>query len=322
MLRSSRCGLCNVCILSEPVILFACGSFNPVTTMHLRMMELARDSVERTWSVPQTAWNTSVHGMTTVSSGLPCTTHPNPSNVSDHNVYCPVDALPRRQFVVGGILSPVSDGYAKPDLIPSAVRVELARLACQFHSDWLVVDNWEASQPTWTRTRIVVDRLQSLIDEICCKLNGMENDVQDSIRVPPNSPPRPILEGHVDGNYSEVPCCLATESWLIKCLSQAAHPFSEFGHSVECQCYYGSEKPQTVVCNTRKLWSSSASCASCKPVKMCYPRPRVKLVCGADVLQSFGVPNLWSEEDVRLSVLISTYHFEMCNLSNWQPCAY
>ncbi|KAF7242670.1 hypothetical protein EG68_10457 [Paragonimus skrjabini miyazakii] len=311
MLRPSR-GLCNICIFSEPVILLACGSFNPVTTMHLRMMELARDSVERTWSVPQTAWNSSVHEMSTVSSDLPSTTHSNPSNLSEyHGVYCPVDALPRRQFVVGGILSPVSDGYAKPDLVPSTVRVELARLACQFHSDWLVVDNWEASQPTWTRTRIVVDRLQSIIDEVCRKLNGMENDVRDSIRVSPKPPSRPILIDHVDANYSEVPC-LATESWLMECLSQAAHPSSEFGHSVECQCYYGGEKSQTVVCNTQKLCSSSASCTSFespsyKTVNMCYPTPRIKLVCGADMLQSFGIPNLWSEEDIE--VLVRDYGF-------------
>ncbi|KAF5399854.1 Nicotinamide mononucleotide adenylyltransferase [Paragonimus heterotremus] len=310
MLRSSR-GLCNVCIFSEPVILLACGSFNPITTMHLRMMELARDSVERTWSVPQIASNSSMRDMT-VSSGLPSTTCPNPSNLSEHHgLYCPVYALPRRQFVIGGILSPVSDGYAKSDLVPSTVRVELARLACQFHSDWLVVDNWEASQPMWTRTRIVVDRLQSIIDKVCRKLNGMENDVRDSIQVPPKSPSRPISMDHVDANYSEVPC-LATESWLMDCLLQAAHPSSEFGHSVECQCYYGGEKSQTVICNTQNLCSSSASYTSfespsCKSVKMCYPRPRVKLVCGADVLQSFGIPNLWSEEDME--VLVRDYGF-------------
>ncbi|KAF6768334.1 hypothetical protein AHF37_03175 [Paragonimus kellicotti] len=274
--------------------------------------ELARDSVERTWSVPQTAWNSSMHDMTTISSGLPCTTRPNPSDLSDHGVCCPVDALPRRQFVVGGILSPVSDGYAKPDLVPSTVRVELARLACQFHSDWLAVDSWEASQPTWTRTRIVVDRLQSIIDEVCRKLNGIENDVQDSSRIPPTSRSRPISVNHVDTNYSEVSCCLATESWLMECLSQAAHPSSEFGHSVECQRYYSGVKSQTVVCNTRKLCSSSASCTSlesppCKSVKMCYPRPRIKLVCGADVLQSFGIPNLWSEEDME--ILVRDYGF-------------
>lgn len=38
------------------VVLLACGSFNPVTNMHLRMFELARDHLEDTgWVTGQ--WN-------------------------------------------------------------------------------------------------------------------------------------------------------------------------------------------------------------------------------------------------------------------------
>lgn len=32
------------------VVLLACGSFNPITNMHLRMFELARDHLEDTGS--------------------------------------------------------------------------------------------------------------------------------------------------------------------------------------------------------------------------------------------------------------------------------
>lgn len=33
------------------VVLLACGSFNPITNMHLRMFELARDQLEDTGRV-------------------------------------------------------------------------------------------------------------------------------------------------------------------------------------------------------------------------------------------------------------------------------
>ncbi|XP_064848487.1 nicotinamide/nicotinic acid mononucleotide adenylyltransferase 3 isoform X3 [Oncorhynchus masou masou] len=96
-----------------PLVLLACGSFNPITNQHMRLFELARDHLHQTG-----------------------------------------------QFqVVGGIVSPVSDGYGKQGLVLAKHRIAMARLALQ-SSDWVSVDDWESQQPDWTET-VVTMRLLS-----------------------------------------------------------------------------------------------------------------------------------------------------------------
>ncbi|XP_013867059.1 nicotinamide/nicotinic acid mononucleotide adenylyltransferase 3 [Austrofundulus limnaeus] len=53
--------------------------------------------------------------------------------------------------VVGGIVSPVSDGYGKQGLVLAKHRIAMAKLALQ-SSDWVTVDEWESQQPDWTET--------------------------------------------------------------------------------------------------------------------------------------------------------------------------
>lgn len=53
--------------------------------------------------------------------------------------------------VIGGILSPVSDGYGKASLIPAADRLEICQLATEGHP-FITVEPWEALKPEWTPT--------------------------------------------------------------------------------------------------------------------------------------------------------------------------
>jgi len=140
------------------IILLSCGSFNPITHMHLRLFELAKDALNRT--------------------GL--------------------------FDVIAGFISPVNDAYGKEGLLPATHRLEMIRLATQT-SDWIKLDDWEAKQPEWQRTRLVLD-------------NAKER----------------LSKG--DPLYSHL-----------------------------------------------QLNGSSA---------------RIKLLCGADMLESFAVPDLWSTEDM------------------------
>ena len=59
----------------------------------------------------------------------------------------------------GGYLSPVHDGYGKPELLPSATRLQLLRASLQ-SSDWLMVDDWEANQAHYSRTVPVLKSIQ------------------------------------------------------------------------------------------------------------------------------------------------------------------
>uniref|UniRef100_A0A096M0Y7 Nicotinamide-nucleotide adenylyltransferase n=1 Tax=Poecilia formosa TaxID=48698 RepID=A0A096M0Y7_POEFO len=92
-----------------PLVLLACGSFNPITNQHMRLFELARDHMHSTG----------------------------------------------RFEVVGGIVSPVSDGYGKQGLVPAKHRISMAKLALQ-SSNWVTVDEWESQQPDWTETVVTM----------------------------------------------------------------------------------------------------------------------------------------------------------------------
>ncbi|XP_050952020.1 nicotinamide/nicotinic acid mononucleotide adenylyltransferase 1 isoform X2 [Labeo rohita] len=165
------------------VVLLACGSFNPITNMHLRMFELARDHLEDTG----------------------------------------------RYRVVKGIISPVGDGYKKKGLIEACHRLEMARLATQ-DSDWITVDDWESQQPEWVETVKVVRHHHA-------ELTSSENNNDD-----------------VD----------------------------------------------TVRCGKRrKLEKNKNTHQSCSYINTEADPPHLNLLCGADILESFGIPNLWKPEDIE-----------------------
>ncbi|TNN77029.1 Nicotinamide/nicotinic acid mononucleotide adenylyltransferase 3 [Liparis tanakae] len=92
-----------------PLVLLACGSFNPITNQHMRLFELARDHMHSTGQYQ----------------------------------------------VVGGIVSPVSDGYGKQGLVLAKHRIAMAKLALQ-SSNWVTVDEWESQQPDWTETAVTM----------------------------------------------------------------------------------------------------------------------------------------------------------------------
>ncbi|XP_062386723.1 nicotinamide/nicotinic acid mononucleotide adenylyltransferase 3 [Sardina pilchardus] len=92
-----------------PLVLLACGSFNPITNQHMRLFELARDHMH----------------------------------------------LTGQYQVLGGIVSPVGDGYGKQGLVSAKHRVAMAKMALQT-SDWVSVDDWESQQPDWTETVVTM----------------------------------------------------------------------------------------------------------------------------------------------------------------------
>lgn len=61
--------------------------------------------------------------------------------------------------VVGGYISPVSDRYNKAGLASATHRIRMCQLACEQTSDWLMVDPWEAEQPDYQPTAVVLDHI-------------------------------------------------------------------------------------------------------------------------------------------------------------------
>ncbi|KAM8727748.1 nicotinamide/nicotinic acid mononucleotide adenylyltransferase 3 [Acanthopagrus schlegelii] len=128
-----------------PLVLLACGSFNPITNQHMRLFELARDHMHRTGQYQ----------------------------------------------VVGGIVSPVSDGYGKQGLVLAKHRIAMAKLALQ-SSNWVRVDEWESQQQDWTETVVTMryhyGRILKEYEQSTGTYIGSDIDSNDS------SSPRPELK--------------------------------------------------------------------------------------------------------------------------------
>uniref|UniRef100_A0A915EY28 Cytidyltransferase-like domain-containing protein n=1 Tax=Echinococcus canadensis TaxID=519352 RepID=A0A915EY28_9CEST len=284
-----RCYCSWQSVAPEPVVLVACGSFNPITTMHLRMMELARDAVEKTWSFQQQHHQ---QKLPQTDDGEGLRKEKGNSLPSQHLL------KPRRQVVVVGILSPVSDAYAKEGLASAASRCRLARLACATTSDWLAVDSWEASRTQWTPTRYVLERIQARMHRIFQHQDGVEGGESvaaagtEAATFDPNDFEDPRLgeisglQGEDDKTAKTMHSGSATNAWLAAHLRAVrdAEAAEEAQPSGRC------------CCGRRRSPASASAPPALLPV-------RVKLVCGADLLESFNTPNLWSEDDYRVTTV-------------------
>lgn len=116
----------------QPVVLVACGSFNPITYHHLRMFEIAKDFIRQ---------NTNFE-------------------------------------IVGGYLSPVSDGYKKAGLVSAHHRVKMCMLATEQESLWLMVDSWEALQ-NYQRTAVVLDHFDYEINTVLGGVSTRDGEHRD-----------------------------------------------------------------------------------------------------------------------------------------------
>jgi len=70
----------------------------------------------------------------------------------------------KKYEVIGGYLSPVSDGYLKKGLLSANHRIGMCQKALE-NCDWLEVDAWEAQQPAWTRTSLVLASVEERLNK-------------------------------------------------------------------------------------------------------------------------------------------------------------
>ncbi|TVY33554.1 Nicotinamide/nicotinic acid mononucleotide adenylyltransferase, partial [Lachnellula occidentalis] len=80
--------------------------------------------------------------------------------------------------IMGGYLSPVGDGYKKAGLAPAVHRLRMCELAVE-SAGWLMVDPWEATNPEYIPTALVLDHFEHEINVV---LGGIERP--DGTRVP------------------------------------------------------------------------------------------------------------------------------------------
>lgn len=66
--------------------------------------------------------------------------------------------------IMAGYYSPVSSYYKKAGLAPAEHRVRMCELAVEHTSTWLMVDPWEAGQPEYQRTAVVLEHFDHLLN--------------------------------------------------------------------------------------------------------------------------------------------------------------
>uniref|UniRef100_A0A182K166 Cytidyltransferase-like domain-containing protein n=1 Tax=Anopheles christyi TaxID=43041 RepID=A0A182K166_9DIPT len=121
--------------------------------------------------------------------------------------------------VVGGIVSPVHDSYAKNGLVSATHRCAMIKIGLK-SSDWIHLSDWETQQEEWTRTRQVLQYHQNYINSYLKDTNGTINN-------------------------QHIP------AWIPEGIKRTAG------------------------------------------------QVQLKLLCGADLLESFATPGLWKDEDLE-----------------------
>lgn len=112
-----------------PLVFVACGSFSPISVLHVQMFEVAERHIKS-------------------------------ANFAGPNFE-----------MVGGYLSPVSDTYQKPSLVPAHHRLEMCALTVECTGN-VMVDSWEAlrcdeaREPVYTKTVDVLKHFDHEINEV------------------------------------------------------------------------------------------------------------------------------------------------------------
>ncbi|XP_077259600.1 nicotinamide mononucleotide adenylyltransferase isoform X3 [Temnothorax americanus] len=127
--------------------------------------------------------------------------------------------------VVGGVISPVHDDYAKKELANATHRCAMVGLALQ-NSDWIRLSTWEMTQNCWTKTRMSLQHHQNLLNSML----STSNDIKHHLQIEDTE----------------------NTDWIPE--------------------------------NVRNSSDNT-------PIQ-------IKLLCGADLLESFGICGLWLEEDI------------------------
>lgn len=116
-----------------PVVLLACGSFSPITYLHLRLFGTL--IIDEIWAINTISLSEMARDA-----------------LEDTDKY----------QVIGGVLSPVSDAYAKAGLVASHHRISMCEIAVA-DSDWIVIDHWEATQEDYQTSIKVLHSVKNRI---------------------------------------------------------------------------------------------------------------------------------------------------------------
>ncbi|XP_030078002.1 nicotinamide/nicotinic acid mononucleotide adenylyltransferase 1 [Microcaecilia unicolor] len=198
--------------------------------------------------------------------------------------------------VIKGIISPVGDGYMKKGLIESQHRVTMAQLATE-DSSWVDVDTWECQQKTWVETIRVLRHHQDII--ALTESFKKDSDFSDT-----SKQKRKRRRSHRDSmNRPESKSLLSSTTSLSFGLeaeqSSTLLPKPRKATLDTYNCEQAKRTAsRTADAATLDTYNSEQAKRTASRISNAAARPLLKFLCGADLLESFDVPNLWKKEDV------------------------
>ncbi|XP_033633585.1 nicotinamide/nicotinic acid mononucleotide adenylyltransferase 1-like [Asterias rubens] len=240
---STQCS-CEKMAAPTKVVLLACGSFNPITNMHLRMFEIAKDYLHRIGNFQ----------------------------------------------VISGIISPVHDAYGKKGLVSAKHRLEMCSQALKT-SDWIKLNSWETEQEGWTET---AKTLRHFRDEANSDTFKVPNQAFTSPVSCTTIPVRPARKRRRSNKNQDMNSDFLVTLRTVSSLS----------------CFGGTLGAADNDHYEEMHYTSCTNNMNLQPVQ-------VKLLCGADLLESFAVPGLWKDEDI--TEIVKKYGLVVITRSDSNP---
>lgn len=134
-----------------PLLLVACGSFSPITYLHLRMFEMAADYAK---------YNTDfevIGGYLSPVSDAYRKAGRSPQSCEEYLI---------KVMRTCNYLETVANGKLRQGLASAEHRVAMTRIAAAQSSSWLDVDPWEAIQKEYQPTAVVLDHFEHEINVV------------------------------------------------------------------------------------------------------------------------------------------------------------
>ncbi|KAL6754916.1 hypothetical protein V8C86DRAFT_2687950 [Haematococcus lacustris] len=185
--------------------------------------------------------------------------------------------------VLGCYLSPVSDAYLKHDLAPAIHRLAMCQLAVSSSTD-VMVDSWEALQPQYTPSLLVLRHVAARMGEQALRTCKHKHEHQQ-------------------------PACFSSSFQQMPCSAIRSNDIDE--HWCKGQDHKNGIHGQQGTTAVPAATSASEAAAKAEPAAPAasgaVPQqghrsqtPHVMLLCGADVLASMAQPGAWHLPEVLL----------------------
>lgn len=194
-------------------------------------------------------------------------------------------------------MSPVHDSYRKPELALGKHRCAMVKISLQT-SDWIRLSDWECNeQSDWTRTRIslqyhqvdCVDIHEWPLHWFFHRLFWSNFEFTSEVITVNNFPF--IIQYWIE--WDEIFRILLND--VLNRIKIDKISFTQL------QNYINSVLNDT---STNGISGTIPSWLPPNIYKYKGDRVQVKLLCGADLLESFATPNLWKDDDVRIIFFI------------------